>query len=116
MTITTIPQLIKAARNGRSQAEFANELGVRQSTLSRYERGDANPKANVIEQCMHLVHWAGKENEPSADELANKIRVLLGRDDQVMLRAMLSKLIDGLAAEKKPPSTRPLFSETRSDL
>lgn len=102
MTITTIPQLIKAARNGRSQAEFANELGVRQSTLSRYERGDANPKANVIERCMHLVHWAGKENEPSADQLANKIRVLLGRDDQVTLRAMLSKLIDGLASEKKP--------------
>lgn len=101
MTIKTIPQLIKAARNGRSQAEFANELGVRQSTLSRYERGDTNPKANVIERCMHLVHGVENENEPSADALANKIRVLLGRDDQAMLRVMISKLIDGLVTEKK---------------
>lgn len=98
--ITTIPQLIKAARNGRTQTEFATLLGVKQSTLSRYERGDANPKANVIEQCMHLVHWTEKEIEPSVNELADKVMGLLGRDDQAMQRAILSKLIDGLVSEK----------------
>ena len=101
MTITNIPQLIKTARNGRSQAVFADLLGVRQSTLSRYERGAANPKTTVIEQCMHMVHWLGREIEPSADELADKIRVLLGGDDRAMLRVTLSKIIDGLIVQTK---------------
>lgn len=98
MTITSISQLIKAARNGRSQVDFAHELGVSQSTLCRYEKGGANPKAEVIERCMRLVHWGDQEREPSVDELANKVRTQLGRADQAPLRVALSKLIDGFAA------------------
>lgn len=100
MTITSISQLIKTARDGRSQAEFARELGVSQPTLCRYEQGGANPKADVIERCMRLVHWGDQENEPSVDELAAKVCAQLGRDDQAPLRVALSKLIDGLVAEK----------------
>lgn len=100
MVITSIPQLIKTARNGRSQAEFARELGVEQSTLSRYEKGEANPKAQIIERCMHLVHWSSQAPVPSVDELADKIRERLSREDQAPLRVALSKLIDGLVAEK----------------
>lgn len=98
VAITSISQLIKAARDGRSQADFAHELGVSQSTLCRYENGDTNPKAEVIERCMRLVHWGDQEREPSVDELANKVRTQLGRADQAPLRVALSKLIDGLAA------------------
>lgn len=100
MAITSIADLIKAARDGRSQAEFAHELGVSQSTLCRYELGQANPKAEVIERCMRLVHWGDQEKEPSVDELADKVRTQLGRKDQAPLRVALSKLIDGLVAEK----------------
>lgn len=100
MAITSIPQLIKTARNSRSQAEFARELGVKQSTLSRYEKGEANPKAHVIERCMHLVHWGNQCTEPTVDELAEKVKTRLGRVDQAPLRVVLSKLIDGLATEK----------------
>lgn len=100
LAITSIPQLIKTARNSRSQAEFALELGVKQSTLSRYEKGEANPKAHIIERCMHLVHWDNRNSEPTVDELAEKVRMQLGRDDQAPLRIALSKLIDGLVTEK----------------
>lgn len=100
MVITSIPQLIKTARNGRSQADFARELGIEQSTLSRYEKGGANPKAPIIERCMHLVHWSSQVAIPTVDELADKIRKQLGREDQAPLRVALSKLIDGLVAEK----------------
>lgn len=100
MAITSIPQLIKTARNSRSQAEFAHELGVKQSTLSRYEKGEANPKAHVIEHCMHLVHWGNQGSEPTVDELAEKVKTRLGRIDQAPLRVALSKLIDGLVTEK----------------
>ena len=98
VAITSISQLIKTARDGRSQAEFAQELGVSQPSLCRYENGDTNPKAEVIERCMRLVHWGDQEQEPSVDELANKVRTQLGRADQAPLRVALSKLIDGLAA------------------
>ncbi len=100
MAITSISQLIKAARDGRSQAEFARDLGVTQSTLSRYEQGGANPKAEVIERCMRLVHWGNEDGSPSVDELANKVRAQLSREDQAPLRVALSNLIDGLVAEK----------------
>ena len=98
VAITSISQLIKTARDGRSQAEFAQELGISQPSLCRYENGDTNPKAEVIERCMRLVHWGDQEQEPSVDELANKVRTQLGRADQAPLRVALSKLIDGLAA------------------
>ncbi len=100
MAITSISQLIKAARDGRSQAEFARDLGVTQSTLSRYEQGGANPKAEVIERCMRLVHWGNEAGSPSVDDLADKVREQLSREDQAPLRVALSKLIDGLVAGK----------------
>lgn len=100
MGITSITQLIKLARADRSQAEFARDLGITQSTLSRYEQGSANPKADVIERCMHLVHWGQDSGVPSVDDLANKVRARLNRDDQAPLRVALSRLIDGLVAEK----------------
>ena len=100
VAITSIPQLIKTARDGRSQADFAQDLGVSQSTLCRYENGDTNPKAAVIERCMRLVHWGNEDGSPSGDELADKVRAQLSREDQAPLRVALSKLIDGLVAEK----------------
>lgn len=100
VAITSIPQLIKTARDGRSQADFAQDLGVSQSTLCRYENGDTNPKAEVIERCMRLVHWGNEDGSPSVDELADKVRAQLSREDQAPLRVALSKLIDGLVAEK----------------
>ena len=105
VAITSISELIKTARDGRSQAEFARDMGVTQSTLSRYERGYANPKAEVIERCMRLVHWGNRETEPSVDQLVDKVRAQLSREDQAPLRVALSNLIDGLAAEKSEART-----------
>lgn len=100
MTITSIPQLIKTARGGLSQAEFAHKLGVKQSTLCRYEKGETNPKAPLIEKCMHLVHRSNRTSVPTVDELADKIKAQLSREDQAPLRVALSKLIDSLVSEK----------------
>ena len=100
MTITSIAQLFKTARDGRSQAEFALELGVSQSSLCRYEQGCANPKAEVIERCMRLVHWSDHDSGPTVEDLVNKVRTQLSREDQALLREALSKLIDGLLAGK----------------
>jgi transcriptional regulator with XRE-family HTH domain len=98
MTAPTVAALFRAARNGLSQKEFALQLGVEQSTISRYENGTANPPAKVIDRCMHLVHSRGEANAPSADELAAKVRSSLADTQHGPLRHALDALIDTLAS------------------
>lgn len=99
MAITTVAELVRAARNGRSQKEFARDLGVRQSSVSRYESGRANPPVKVIEHCMRLVHTTGIESAPTADELAAKVRTELADSDLSEVRLALARLIDTLTSE-----------------
>ncbi|MBP1151313.1 helix-turn-helix transcriptional regulator [Methylocaldum sp. RMAD-M] len=99
MAITTVAELVRTARNGRSQKDFARELGVRQSSVSRYESGRANPPVRVIEHCMRLVHSTGHEPAPTADELAAKVRTELAATDLGEVRLVLARLIDTLASE-----------------
>jgi LysR family transcriptional regulator, nitrogen assimilation regulatory protein len=56
MPAMTIGEIIRTARNGRSQKAFADLLGVKQSSVSRYESGRVSPPAAVIDACMQLVH------------------------------------------------------------
>ncbi len=100
VAITTVVELVRTARNGRSQKEFARELGVRQSSVSRYESGRANPPVKVIEHCMRLVHSTGTESAPTADELAAKVRTELADSDLGEVRLVLARLIDTLARER----------------
>lgn len=99
VAITTVAELVRAARNGRSQKEFARDLGVRQSSVSRYESGRANPPVKVIEHCMRLVHTTGIESAPTADELAAKVRTELADSDLSEVRLALARLIDTLTSE-----------------
>lgn len=97
----SIGELIKRARNGRNQQDFAAFLGVTQSSLSRYESGKSNPRVEVIEQCMRLVHDAGSDQHPSADELADRVRTALADPGMGQVRSALSKLVDVFALEHK---------------
>ncbi|MFZ5615258.1 MAG: helix-turn-helix domain-containing protein [Pseudomonadota bacterium] len=111
VAITTVAELVRAARSGRSQKEFARELGVRQSSVSRYESGRANPPVRVIEHCMRLVHSTGHEPAPTADELAAKVRTELAAPDLGEVRLALARLIDTLTsantqARAMSPSSR----------
>jgi transcriptional regulator with XRE-family HTH domain len=46
------PSKIRAARRraGLSQAELATKAGISQATLSRIERGEGDPRTNVLEE------------------------------------------------------------------
>lgn len=101
--ITSIARLVRAARNGRSQKEFALELGVKQSTVSRYERGKANPPVRVIECCMRLAHSKEGEVIPTADELAALVQSELADSDMGDVRLALARLIDRLVYEHSKP-------------
>ena len=97
--ITTVAKLIRTARSELSQKEFAHLLGVKQSSISRYESGKVNPSVQVIEHCMRLVHTEGNELIPTADELALKVKKGLAEADQGKLRLALEKLIEVLAKD-----------------
>ena len=98
-------KLIRTARNEHSQKEFAQKLGVKQSSISRYESGKVNPSVQVIEHCMRLVHSEGAELIPTADELAVKVKTGLADADQGKLRLALERLIEVLAKDRVEDST-----------
>jgi len=105
VSITTVAKLIRTARNEHSQKEFAQKLGVKQSSISRYESGKVNPSVQVIEHCMRLVHSEGTELIPTADELAVKVKTGLAEADQGRLRLALERLIEVLAKDRVENST-----------
>jgi len=95
----SVEELIKAARNGRSQKDFADFLGVDQSMVSKYERGKASPQLHVINRCMHLVHTTDGEAAPSAEQLADRVRMTLADPELRQVRSALSRLVDAFASE-----------------
>lgn len=95
----SVEELIRAARNGRSQKEFADLLEVDQSMVSKYERGKASPPISVINRCMRLVHTAEGEVVPSAEQLAERVRLTLSDPEMGQVRSALSRLVDAFASE-----------------
>ncbi|MBD9363762.1 helix-turn-helix transcriptional regulator [Methylomonas sp. EbB] len=93
-------ELVRTARNGRSQEQFAKELGVRQSSISRYESGSVNPPARVIDHCMNLINQSEIQTAPSAEELASKILNHLLGIGAADARLVLDKVIDTLIANQ----------------
>jgi len=100
VAIITVAKLIRTARNRLSQKEFAQKLGVKQSSVSRYESGKVNPSVNVIEHSMRLVHSENAEFLPTADELAVKVKTGLAKKDQGRLRLALIRLIEVLSNDR----------------
>jgi len=98
-TFNSVEELIRVARNGRSQKEFADLLKVNQSLVSKYEHGKANPPISFINQCLHLVHRATDDDVPTADQLAERIRAAMADPDLWQARSALSRLVDAFASE-----------------
>lgn len=100
MAFESVEELIRAARNGRSQKEFADLLEVDQSMVSKYERGKASPPISVINRCMRLVHTAeGEAAPPSAEQLADRVRESLADPKLGQVRSALSRLVDAFASD-----------------
>ena len=99
VSFESVEELIRAARNERSQKEFADLLEVDQSMVSKYERGKASPPISVINRCMRLVHTAEVETAPSAEQLAVRVRESLADPKLGQVRSALSRLVDAFASE-----------------
>ena len=59
----------------------------------------ASPPISVINRCMRLVHTAEGETAPSAEQLAERVRVTLADPDLGQVRSALSRLVDAFASE-----------------
>jgi transcriptional regulator with XRE-family HTH domain len=98
-TAHSVADLIRAARNRRTQKEFATLLGVTQPQLSRYERGKYNPPARVIDACMREAHMGGQTSAPSADDLAQQVRMTLASPDKELARSAIASLLAAVTRE-----------------
>jgi transcriptional regulator with XRE-family HTH domain len=79
--------------------KFAADLGITQSQLSRYERGEYNPPAKVIDACMREPHIGHGTSVPSADDLAQQVRTALASPDKAQARAAIASLLAAVTGE-----------------
>lgn len=83
MQFTAFPssqkELIRAVRGARSQAEFARDLKVDRSTVTRYENETLGVPTNVINHCLLVVaaQIGRGEVSPIRDELLEKLSAVL---------------------------------------
>jgi len=72
-------------RSGRTQTEVANQLGVKVSTVDKWERGTASPRSNRLTALAGILgvslSWliVGYGNEPTATDDLEEIKVALSR-------------------------------------
>jgi transcriptional regulator with XRE-family HTH domain len=84
--------LIRAARGQMKQAEFGRVLGnFSQSQISKYEKGEVDPPAAVIERCMAIVAESRTAPVPQTET------DLLGQVERVVARPELNQIALGLS-------------------
>lgn len=66
---TSQAELIRFARGTRTQDEFARELGVDRTCLSRYERERLGAPPSVITHCLALLTKPARPSESSNTNL-----------------------------------------------
>jgi transcriptional regulator with XRE-family HTH domain len=70
---------------GRTQAEIANQLGVKASTVAKWETGSASPRSNRLAALAGILgvslSWliVGHGDEPTSTDDLDEIKVALNR-------------------------------------
>jgi transcriptional regulator with XRE-family HTH domain len=73
------------AAAGRTQAEIANQLGVKASTVAKWEHGSASPRSNRLAALAGILgvslSWliVGHGDEPTSSDDLDEIKVALNR-------------------------------------
>lgn len=90
----TVRNIIRVARGTQSQKEFCQCLQVSQGSLSRYESGESNPPARVIEHCLRLVHTSSISGDPLMRYMHTRLDAMEADVPDARVRAALACLLD----------------------
>ena len=106
--VHTVRGMVRAARGSATQKEFGIRLGgVDQALVSRYESGDVDPPAKVIEACMQVLRARDDMHEFSAKAIAHRIQTELQGDEHSDLRRAFVYMLDGLKPRKVGRPAKP---------
>lgn len=97
----TLAHRLKVIRNyyHKSQADFAKELGIAQSTLSSFESGTTTPSFEILQQIGRMgfdVNWLlyGENNQPETD------KIILDESEVALELARIQELLRQLPKDK----------------
>lgn len=93
----SVKEIIRAARGELSQTAFAEQLKTSQSLISKYESGNANPPAGIINKCMNIIHGKNVKDDISLAALEVRMRKVLQGASQAQARRAFAVILDSIA-------------------
>ena len=94
-------EIVRKAREfkGLSQQEFGRQIGRTQTVVSKYERGETPVPGEIVIQCMSLLGVLD-EVSPSADDVAELVRTVLGDPKKSKLRRAVAGLVRSIKEDR----------------
>ncbi len=92
-----VKEIIRAARGVLSQTAFAVKLHTSQSLVSKYESGNTNPPANIINECIKIIHGENIQEDISLKALEARMRKVLRGPSQAQARKAFAVILDSIA-------------------
>lgn len=93
--LPTPGELIESYRNlsGESQEMFGDRFGKTQSQISKYERGELDPPAEIIIHCMTFLDTQANAENLTPKRLAKDIETLGGDISTLPLRKAIRNML-----------------------
>ena len=92
----SVKETIKLARGSFTQTQFAELLDTRQSLISKYESGNTNPPAHIIDKCMRIIHGKNVKEGVSIKALEIRMRNVLSGPEHADARKAFAVILDSL--------------------
>ena len=88
--------IVRSARHkcGLTQQKFADEIGVSQGEVSRYESGGVDPPSTILMYCLHIVGLLIPDESVSAEQLADRIRLDFASPASQLVRSAVWQLMN----------------------
>ena len=93
----SVKEIVRNARGSHTQIEFANILSTKQSLISKYESGKANPPAFIINECIQIIHKMNNSDDINISSLEIKMRRVLSGDSQAAARKAFAIILDSIS-------------------
>lgn len=88
--------IVRDARRqyGLTQTAFAENMGVTQGEISRYESGKVDPPSSILIHCLEVTGRIATNSDISAKQLADRIRRELGASTAQGVRSTIWQMLN----------------------